>query len=157
MAENVFKSNILLTSLCNLFYASIFSIWSLASICLAVIFQIILWNSQNIQQLNKYLTYIISHSWWLKCFPLLNLEANYSIFSGDLLLHASELIDKIMDTEDNLLIQWSTSDMVQGVLEAIKQCRCVYGVCTGSNVNSRLFVCFGDVFTLYVVSLRPFS
>ncbi|KAK2157414.1 hypothetical protein LSH36_192g03023 [Paralvinella palmiformis] len=42
--------------------------------------------------------------------------------NSDLLLHASELIDKIMDTEDNLLIQWSTSDMVQGVLEAIKQC-----------------------------------
>lgn len=42
--------------------------------------------------------------------------------NNDLLLHASELIDKVLDTEDSLLIQWSTPDMVQGVLEAIKQC-----------------------------------
>ena len=79
----------------------------------------------------------------IKCIVLcydLQVICGLICLTDDLLSHTADLIDKVMDTEDDLLIQWSSSEMVQAVLEAVKQCRYVYeaisvGMCMKPSVS----------------------
>ena len=46
-----------------------------------------------------------------------------SFLSADLLGSVSELLDKLLDMDDNLLEEWSTPELVNRVCEALKQVR----------------------------------
>ena len=44
-------------------------------------------------------------------------------FIGILLKNTGEFIDKLMELDEDLCSQWSTADLVLGLMEAVKQTR----------------------------------
>ena len=42
-------------------------------------------------------------------------------FAVDLLTNTTEFIDKLMETDEDICVQWSTADLVLAVMEAVKQ------------------------------------
>ncbi len=46
-----------------------------------------------------------------------------ALWIEDLLRSTAVLLDRLLDSDEDLLIQWSTKDLVEGVCEAAEQAR----------------------------------
>lgn len=49
------------------------------------------------------------------------MEYSLSSSTGDLLKNTAEFVDKLMDVDEGICLQWSTQDFVLAVMEAVKQ------------------------------------